>query len=117
MDPNLEKEIVEYQKMEKQLEAVTAQLLQLQAQKQEMENALELLEKAGDEPIYKSAGSVLVKVGKEEAVKDIKEKMELLELKLKTLKDQESALKNKIERLTKKLQEELSHASGPGEAA
>lgn len=116
MESNIEKEIVEYQKMEKQLEAVTSQLYQMQAQKQEMENALELLSKTGDE-VYKAAGSVMVKVDKDSAVKDIKEKLELIDLKLKTMKEQEEALRNRVQRLTKKLQEELSHANSPGEAA
>ena len=116
MTDNLEKEIVEYQKMEKQLEAVTIQLMQMQAQKQEMENAMSLIEKTEDD-IYRAAGSVFVKVNKEEALKDLKEKLELIELKIKTLKEQEEALKNKVSRITKKLQEDLSHVSGPGEAA
>ncbi|MEM4295354.1 MAG: prefoldin subunit beta [Candidatus Anstonellales archaeon] len=115
-DEELEREIVEYQKMEKQLEAVMGQRYQLETQREELTTALKLIEKTSEE-VYKSSGGILVKVSREEAIKDIKDKLELIEVRLKTLKDQEDGLKNKLERLMKKLQEELKHRSGPGEAA
>jgi prefoldin beta subunit len=115
-DEELEREIVEYQKMEKQLEAVLSQRYQLETQLEELKNALKLLEKT-DEDVYKSSGTILVKVSKEEAKKDINDKIELIEVRLKTLRDQEEGLKNKLERLTRKLQEEIKHRSGPGGGA
>jgi len=102
--------------MEKQLEAVLSQKYQLETQKEELKNALKLIEGSKEDIVYKSSGTVLVKVNKEEAIKDINEKLELIDVRLKTLRDQEEGLKNKLERLMKKLQEELQHRKG-GEAA
>ncbi len=99
-----EKEIVEYQKMEKQLEAIMAQRIQLEVQLKEIENALKELDKVSSDEIYRSLGNILIKTTKEEAKKDLEEKKVLFSSRVKTFKEQEEQYKANILRLTKKLQ-------------
>ncbi len=111
MPVSIEKEIVEYQKAEKQLQAVMAQRLQFEMQLKEIENALNELERAkGD--VYKAAGGIMIKTTKEDALKDLNEKKELITVRLKSLKEQEEKLKNNLMRLAKKLEDELKNAGG-----
>ncbi len=111
MPVGIEKEIVEYQKAEKQLQAVMAQRLQFEMQLQEIENALKELDKAKDE-VYKASGGIMVKTTKEDAIKELNDKKELLTVRLKSLKEQEEKLKNNLMRLAKKLEDELKNAGG-----
>ncbi len=111
MPVGIEKEIVEYQKAEKQLQAVMAQRLQFEMQLQEIENALKELDKAKGE-VYKASGGIMVKTTKEDAIKELNDKKELLTVRLKSLKEQEEKLKNNLMRLAKKLEDELKNAGG-----
>ncbi len=113
---DIDKEIVEYNKLEKQLQLVVAQIYQFEAQKIEMQKALELIEQS-KEPVYKSVGGVLVKVERDKALADLKKSLELLDIKLKKLKEQEESLQNKFNRLAKQLEERMSHGGLPPTSA
>jgi len=113
MDEELEKELVEYEGIEKQLQVLVLQKHQLQLQLNEINLATEELKKAkGD--VFKSVGSLLVKTTKEEADSDLKERKGLIEVKLSTVSKQEEKLRSKITELQGKLQEKLKQAQGKG---
>ncbi len=114
---DMEKEIVEYHKMEKLLESVMVQLSQAKAQKSELERALEAVEKSED-AVYKAVGGLFIKVKKDEAVDDLKHTLELLDVRIKSLENQRDSLTNKFERIRKDLEEKLGAGrSGPGGVA
>jgi len=46
--------------------------------------------------VYKSAGNLLIEVSKEEAEKDLKEKLETISKRLETMEIQEKSLKSKL---------------------
>lgn len=106
VDPDLERTIIEYENLEKQLQIVVIQKNQLQLQLNEVNLAGEEIKKATGE-IYKSIGSVMVRSTREDAEKDLKERKDLIEIRLNTLLKQEDKLRTSITGLQKKLQEKM----------
>lgn len=110
---NLNKELAEYENLEKQLEVLLIQKHQLQIQQNEVKHALEELGKAGGD-IYRSIGSVLIQSSKEDAEKDLSEKADLITVKLSAIEKQEEKLRNVVLETQKKLQERMK---GHGKSA
>ena len=109
-NPELERDIVEYQNSEKQLQMVMLQKHQLQLQLNELTMALEEVAKAkGD--VYKAAGTIMMKSTREDAEKDLKEKKELFGIRVTALSQQEEKLKSSLLKLQKKI--ELTGGYGP----
>lgn len=103
---NLNRELIEYENMEKQLEVLLIQKHQLQIQLNEVKHALDELKKSkGD--VYRSVGSVLLHTTKDAAEKDLKERDELLEVKLNAISKQEEKLRATVMDTQKKLQERM----------
>lgn len=105
-DPELERTLVEYENLERQLQVLVLQKHQLQLQLNEISLALEEIKKArGD--VYKSIGSVMVKSSPADAEKDLKERKELADMRLGTITKQEEKLRSSLVALQKKLQEKM----------
>lgn len=103
-NPELERQIMEYQNAERQLQAVMMQKHQLQLQLNEIGLALEELVKAKGE-VFRAVGSIVLKTTKEEAEKDLKEKKELFDIRLKALAQQEEKMKSVLLKLQKQIEE------------
>jgi len=103
---DLGKNLMEYENMEKQLEIVLIQKHQLQIQLNEIKHALEELKKAKGE-VYRSVGSIILSTTKEEAAVDLKERHELIDVKLNAMAKQEEKLRSTVMESQKKLQERL----------
>lgn len=105
ISPELERDIVEYQAAERQMQSVLLQKHQLQLQLNEISLALEEVAKAkGD--VYRATGSIMVKSTKEDAEKDLVEKKELFDIRVKALAQQEEKMKNILLKLQKKIEDE-----------
>jgi len=113
---DLGKSLLEYENMEKQLEVVLIQKHQLQIQLNEVKHALEELKKAEGE-VYRSIGAVVLGTTKEAAEADLKEKQELLEVKLNAMAKQEEKLRSTVVETQKKLQESLKEHGKSGGAS
>ncbi|MEW6722868.1 MAG: prefoldin subunit beta [Candidatus Micrarchaeota archaeon] len=103
---DLNRELIEYENMEKQLEVLLIQKHQLQIQSNEVKHALEELKKAKGE-VYRSVGAILLHTTKEEAEADLKERDELIEVKLNAISKQEEKLRMTVMDTQKKLQEKM----------
>ncbi|MFH1520559.1 MAG: prefoldin subunit beta [Candidatus Micrarchaeota archaeon] len=103
---DLNRELVEYENMEKQLEVLLIQKHQLQMQMNEIKHALDELKKAKGE-VYRSVGSILVHTTKEQADADLKERDELVEVKLNAITKQEEKLRSVVMDTQRKLQEKM----------
>ncbi|MBI5228166.1 prefoldin subunit [Candidatus Micrarchaeota archaeon] len=112
---DLNRELIEYENLEKQLELILIQKHQLQLQSNESKHALEELKKATGE-IYRTVGSVMMHTTKDVAEKDLKEKTELIEIKLNAIAKQEEKLRGIVMDSQKKLQEKMKqYAAKPGQ--
>ena len=78
LPPLLREQLARYDQAQQNLQAVLAQRQQVELELSETDKALEELGKASaSEDVYKFAGNLLVKVKKEDVVKELNEKKEL----------------------------------------
>lgn len=96
----------QFQGYQQQLQSLILQKESLRLQQIEIENALEELGKVKGEG-YKIVGSIMVKKPVNELKKELEEKRESVNLRLKTLEKNESRLSEKIRDLQTKLQDLL----------
>ncbi len=103
-------QIVQYQQLEGQIEALFMQKSQVSSQMAEVKAAMDALEGAGDDAtVYEAAGNILVKrEGKVEVKADLESKLELLDVKLKAVEKQEESLRTKYTALQKEISDAIS---------
>ena len=108
ISPQLQNQIAQFQQVQQQLQNVTTQRIQMDAQRKEMERTVAELDKASGD-VYRSVGSLLVKVDDKAAVKaEITESMETVEVRIKSMERQEKQLREKFQ----SLQETINKAMG-----
>ena len=92
-------DITQLQLLQQNLQNILVQKQQFQRQLTEIDSALNETESA--ETTYKILGNIMVSTNKESLQKELKEKKDLLDLRLKNFEKQETALKEKTEELQK----------------
>ena len=109
MTPEAQKYLMELQTIQAQLQNIAIQKETFTIQNIEIEKALEELEKTDDnEDVFKAVGPILIKTKKADMVKELNEKKETAEVRLKSLDKQEAELQEKIQEGQQKLQELLA---------
>ena len=121
LPPLLREQLARYDQTQQNLQAVLAQKQQVELELGETEKALEELAKAGDsEAIYKFAGNLLVRVKKDDVVKELNERKELANTRKMVLAKQESRFRETLKDLQTKIDVEVkpktSQAQPPGDA-
>lgn len=108
ISPQLQNQITQFQQVQQQLQAVSSQKMQYDAQKRELVRTLEELT-ASTGAVYKNSGSLLIKVEDKDSLKtEIEESIEMMDVRINSLERQENGLK---ERFTA-LQETINAAMG-----
>jgi prefoldin beta subunit len=98
IDSETNEKIQQLQIFEQNFQNILMQKQNFQIEINETKTALEEVEKSkGD--VFRVLGQVMVKAEKETLKKELKEKDDLLELRLKSISKQELSLKENIERL------------------
>ena len=121
LPPLLREQLARYDQTQQNLQAVLAQKQQVELELGETEKALEELGKASDsEAIYKFAGNLLVKVKKEDVVKELNEKKELANTRKMVLAKQETRFRESLKDLQSKIDDAVktksSQVQPPGDA-
>jgi len=98
--------IQELQLLQQRLTVFATQKQQLQLHLTEIDNALSELGKA-KQPAYKLVGEILVEKSIDEMKKELQEKTEEIDLRMKTLEKQESKNREKAQELQKSITEAL----------
>ncbi len=115
LPPEVQQQIVKLQQLQAQLNQVVTEKNVLEQELREVSRALEVLKDVPEDgEVFRVAGHLLVKVKKSDAEKELSERKELIELRLKTLEKQESLLRQQISELQTKIQRSLSGAGGAG---
>ena len=81
---------------QQQLQALLMQREQLNMQLLELKTAISELEKSSESHVYKLAGPVLVKKPRAEVLADLKEKQELVTLRMQALERSETKTKERM---------------------
>lgn len=91
--------------LQQNIQGILTQKQQIQSQLVELESALAEISKT--EKSYKILGNVMVAVPKENLSKELREKKEVIEVRLKNFTKQEERLKKDFEELQKEVVKEL----------
>ena len=119
----LREQLARYDQTQQNLQAVLAQKQQVELELGETEKALEELGKASDsEAVYKFAGNLLVRVKKEEVLKELSEKKELANTRKMVLAKQETRFRESLKDLQTRIDDAVkarppqSQQQPPGDA-
>jgi prefoldin beta subunit len=112
LSPQLQNKIAQYQQLQQQIQVVSSQKFQLEAQLRDTERALTELENSPpDVTIFKNVGNLLVEArDKKKVNEELDEKKETIDIRIKALDRQEKQLVEKYQ----SLQQELSQAISAG---
>lgn len=112
-EKTLQDEIVEFQALQRQLQATIMQKQQYSVQLEEIKLADEELEKSAG-MIYRAIGSIIVQTKKEDAKKDLSEKKETFEMRVGVLAKQEDKLRKRLLELREKLESAVEKEQNRG---
>jgi len=109
ISPQLQNQILQFQQIQQQLQAVTAQKMQIEAQVKEMDLGIEAIRGTDkDTPIYRMVGGLLIQTKDHEALlKEIEEKKETMEIRLRALEKQEKHLRDRYSELHEQISKVL----------
>jgi prefoldin beta subunit len=104
MAEDIQAKAMEFERNRNQLMNVSAQKQQLQMQGGALANALEELEKTKEKKVFKAVGNILIQTDVSSTKKEMQEKKESVELRVKTLQKQEDSLVNKLNKLKSEIE-------------
>ena len=100
-----EQKIAKLQLLEQNLQTFLIQRQEFQKQVMELESALEGL-KTSDEN-YKIIGNIMVKSDKDTLEKELKQKKEMIDLRISAIEKQENQIKEKAEEMQKEVLKDM----------
>lgn len=102
MEKELEHKIKELQLLEQSLNNILFQRQTFQLELNEVNTSVtELASSSGD--VFKIVGNVMIKGEKEKLQKELEEKKEIIDLRMKNIEKQEKALRERVEELRKEV--------------
>ena len=118
LPPQVQNQLAQYQQLQQQLQVLGTQRIQLDGKLREVTSTLEELGKVAKEtPVYRSTGSLLLRVTDREALrKELEEQKETLEIRVNSIKKQEKSLGDRYEQLQQKLSAALEGGAGSDDA-
>jgi len=113
LSPQLQDQITRLQQLREQLSILAQQRQQIDLQLKEIEEALKELKTTTDKtPIYRSIGSLLIKVkDKKELTTELTSNKETLDLRKNTIEKQEGRSREKLTELQSKVENALNLTS------
>lgn len=113
--PWLQEQLMKMQQAQQSLQSINFQKQQLEMELVESDKALEELNKASDDaPVYKHAGSILIKSNKKDLIAELEERKELANTRSTILTKQEARVKESIKEQESKINEMIKSASSGG---
>lgn len=104
MAEDLRAKAVEFERSRNQLLNVSAQKQQLQLQGSALGNAVSELEKTKEKKVFKLTGNILIQSDTIATKKELQEKKESIDLRVKTMQKQEDSLVNKLNKLKSEIE-------------
>lgn len=96
--------VAEFERSRTQLLNISAQKQQLQIQSLTLKQALDELAKTKEKKVYKAVGNILIQSETTKVKKELQEKKESVDLRLKTLQKQEDSLVNRLNKIKSELE-------------
>lgn len=108
-----ENKIMELQMLEQSMHNFAHQKQKFQIGLSEVENALGELGKSKEQYSYKVIGDIMIKTKKEDLEKDLNDRKNILELRLKNIEKQEDKIKEKAEDLQREVMKIIQNERKP----
>jgi prefoldin beta subunit len=113
LPPWLKEQLSRLQQLQQNLQAIMMQKQQVEIEIIETDRALEELKKIGtQDPVYKSAGPLLIKSQKEDLLKELGEKKELSNTRVMVLAKQETRVKDNLKEVENKINQMIRGTQG-----
>ena len=113
LPPWLKEQLSRLQQLQQNLQAIMMQKQQVEIEIVETDRALEELKKIGtQDPVYKSAGPILIKSQKEDLLKELGEKKELSNTRVMVLAKQETRVKDNLKEVENKINQMIRGTQG-----
>jgi prefoldin beta subunit len=108
LPPQVQERLQRLQNLQNTLQQLLMQKQRIEMEMMESEKALETLSGvSSDSKVYKSVGAVLVEKPKDDVVKELEERKEFLDMRMKVIVKQEEKTREKMTGLQETLQKEL----------
>ncbi len=105
LNPQQQQELMRFQQIQQSLEVLMQQKATLEARLKETEMAVTELEKISeDNEVYQAVGGLMIKKSRNELLESSKDRQETLQLRVKSLGEQEVRLKKQYEEQKTKVQ-------------
>ncbi len=115
LPPQIQNQLAQLQQLQQQAQAVMTQKSQIEALTREIDAALKELEKSSDDAIiYKSVGELLFKAEKPKLIEELKERKDMMDLRLKTMAKQEERIQSRFTQLQEQLKQSLGQVPPKG---
>lgn len=115
LPPQIQNQLAQLQQLQQQAQAVISQKSQIESLIRETDAALKELEKSNDDAvIYKSVGELLFKADKSKLVEELKERKDMMDLRLKTMSKQEERIQSRFTQLQDQLKQSLGQIPPKG---
>ena len=111
---DVQKDIVNFQALQNQLNIIQTQLAQIDAELRSISEAISALEGSEDEFAYKAVGSILVRERKSVLLAELKDRKETLEVKKQSLAKKSKQIETKLIELKKKIETALANLQKVG---
>ena len=109
MPQNVQEQLNQFQQVQQQAQSIAMQKQTVSLQINEAKKALDELSKTSDDQeVYKTAGPLLIKTTKDETESELKDNIEMLEIRQKTIEKQEKRISSRLEELQASLQAAMS---------
>ncbi len=109
----LKERIARFEELQRSLQAVLLQKRQVELEVSEVDHSLSELKKASvEDTVYKFSGQILIKVKKDEILKELEEKLDLDKARTTILAKQEEKLKQSMTELQSKINSALTSQTG-----
>jgi len=111
--PWLREQVSRLQQLQQNLQAIMMQKQQVELEVVESDRALEELKKIEqDNTVYKSAGPLLIKANREDVLKELEEKRDLLNTRTMVLGKQETRVKENLKEVENKINQMIRGTQG-----
>jgi len=112
--PWLREQLVRFEQLQQSLQAILVQKQQVEMELIETERAIsELSKMSSDAVVYKSTGSLFIKVARDELMKELEEKRELGNTRVTILAKQESHIRENLKEIQTKIGEAVRGKAQP----
>lgn len=112
--PWLREQLARFDQLQQSLQAIMAQKQQVELELNEIERTLNELKKIEpDGIVYKYAGSILIKVKRDDLLKELEERREIANTRTLVLAKQETRVRENVKELQSKIDEALKSRTQP----